>query len=240
MIQNIIILFFLTLTLTSAAPLKSYYKNGALKSETIEHKLLQSYPSQANYIDTKSASKRSLEPKYIKAIIESGSSRLGFKKSMRSIYLPPKQQKEVINYIASGMQGKRPRAFSKCSGCHGPKGGGVSNIAPALFEYYTQEYHEYHPNGNRKVEATLINKHFQGEVRHYYPNGKLKTILHYNQGHIDGVAQEYFPSGKLKARVAFKNNHAVRGLQYGSQGTRSKMKRSDLTKFDQHYATLSH
>jgi len=69
-------------------------------------------------------------------IIEHGQNSLGYAMGA----MPPNMAsgddaKAIAKYVAGGLKGEAPAAFSACASCHGPDGKGMNGMAPNLTEY---------------------------------------------------------------------------------------------------------
>jgi len=77
-----------------------------------------------------------ISEKQVLYIIEHGQNALGYAMGA----MPPNMAtgddaKAIAKYVAGGLKGEAPAAFSACASCHGPDGKGMNGMAPNLTEY---------------------------------------------------------------------------------------------------------
>ncbi len=77
-----------------------------------------------------------ISEKQVLYIIEHGQNALGYAMGA----MPPNMAtgddaKAIAKYVAGGLKGEAPAAFSACASCHGPDGKGMNGMAPNLSEY---------------------------------------------------------------------------------------------------------
>jgi antitoxin component YwqK of YwqJK toxin-antitoxin module len=92
-------------------------------------------------------------------------------------------------------------------------------------------YKEWFPNGQIKIEATVIGGNadvtpdaqetwlFEGVSQVYDENGNIMAQIPYSKGELGGVSTYYYPSGQIKTEVPFEKNEmegdAVEYLESG-------------------------
>ncbi len=101
-------------------------------------------------------SKRVLTKKQVLDVIKNGQHKLGYAMgAMPAGLLKGKEAEEVAEYVAGGMKGKQPAAFSTCSGCHGQDGKGQYGTAPSLVSYDAELLKHVFKNGKEGMYGKM-------------------------------------------------------------------------------------
>jgi len=96
--------------------------------------------------------------------IKNGSKGLGFPMGeMPAGLLSGDDAKAVAEYVAGGMKGEKPAAFSACASCHGEDGKGMGGMAPDISQYGTPEFVEMVlEHGKKGFIGTMVS--FKGRL----------------------------------------------------------------------------
>ena len=70
--------------------------------------------------------------------------------------------KEVAKYVASGLKGAKPKAWSKCAACHDESGEGIAYVAPDIKTYADDLVVTVLKNGKKGVIGTMPS--FEGRL----------------------------------------------------------------------------
>lgn len=72
-------------------------------------------------------------------------------------FLKGGQAKEVAIFVAEGMEGKKPKAWSACATCHNENGEGINFVAPNIKTYTDDLVRTVLTNGKKGVIGTMPN-----------------------------------------------------------------------------------
>lgn len=79
--------------------------------------------------------RRTFTKEYVTNVINNGSSQLGYGGSMPAGMASGDDVAIIAGYVAGGLKGEQPAAFTACSSCHGMNGEGMDYVAPSLKSY---------------------------------------------------------------------------------------------------------